>query len=151
MVVNVEMKCLPWEIDADRGRLGGPRDGRRAAPAATGTFIVSSFDLGAVDLARAHAPEVATGWLTHGQEVGDGGADRGRARSRWLNPDVAPRRWTRGRTGIAAAHAAGVRVGVWTVDDPKAARALAAAGVDIIISNVPDVILRGARPRDRRS
>jgi glycerophosphoryl diester phosphodiesterase len=30
---------------------------------------------------------------------------------------------------------------VWTVDDPDDARALAASGVDIIITNVPDVIL----------
>ena len=30
---------------------------------------------------------------------------------------------------------------MWTVDDPDDARALAAAGVDIIITNVPDVVI----------
>jgi glycerophosphoryl diester phosphodiesterase len=34
-----------------------------------------------------------------------------------------------------------VLVGTWTVDDPEAARTLAAAGADIIITNVPDVVL----------
>jgi glycerophosphoryl diester phosphodiesterase len=34
-----------------------------------------------------------------------------------------------------------VRVSVWTVDEPADARALATAGVDIIITNAPDVIM----------
>jgi glycerophosphoryl diester phosphodiesterase len=34
-----------------------------------------------------------------------------------------------------------VLVGTWTVDDPGAARSLAEAGADIIITNVPDVVL----------
>jgi len=32
-------------------------------------------------------------------------------------------------------------VSAWTVDDPDDARALAAAGVDVLISNVPDVLI----------
>ncbi len=38
-------------------------------------------------------------------------------------------------------HRAGLRVGVWTVDDPARARLLADWGVDIIISNEPDRLL----------
>ena len=34
-----------------------------------------------------------------------------------------------------------LRVDVWTVDDPAEIQALAAAGVDAIITNVPDVAL----------
>ena len=42
---------------------------------------------------------------------------------------------------VALAHDLGLRVDVWTVDDPDEIRALAAAGVDAIITNVPDVAL----------
>lgn len=41
---------------------------------------------------------------------------------------------------IEGAHAHGFQVNVWTVDDPLRAKALAAAGVDGIITNRPDVI-----------
>jgi len=39
---------------------------------------------------------------------------------------------------VAALHAAGLAVSVWTVDDPEAAAKLIAAGVDGIISNRPE-------------
>ncbi len=42
----------------------------------------------------------------------------------------------------AAAHAAGTRMVVWTVDDPEDIRTLAAAGVDALISNDPQATLR---------
>ena len=41
----------------------------------------------------------------------------------------------------AAAHAAGLRLDTWTCDDPEVARRFAAAGVDALITNVPDIIL----------
>ncbi len=40
---------------------------------------------------------------------------------------------------VAAAHAHGLRVHTWTVDRPEDVAALAAIGVDAIITNVPDV------------
>jgi glycerophosphoryl diester phosphodiesterase len=42
---------------------------------------------------------------------------------------------------IAACHAAGLAVNVWTCDDPGAIRRLASWGVDGICTNVPDVAL----------
>lgn len=42
---------------------------------------------------------------------------------------------------VARAHEAGMAVHAWTVDDPAAVRQLAAAGVDAVITNVPDVAL----------
>ena len=150
LLVNVEVKCLPWEPDADtdgsvmRGALDAI-DAHTTAPAtsdATGntTFVVSSFSLPAVDLAREYAPNIATGWLTHGQAVAAAAATAAEHGHAWLNPDVASA-LAAGPDGIAAVHAAGLKVSVWTVDEPDDARALAAAGVDIIITNVPDVIL----------
>ena len=141
LVINVEVKCLRWEPDADTdGSVMRATMDAVAAAAADSTIIVSSFDLPAVDLAHEYAPQVTTAWLTHGQEVSKVAriaADHGHA---WLNPDVTSA-LAGGRDAIDAAHASGLRVSVWTVDDPDHARALAAAGVDCIISNVPDVVI----------
>ncbi len=43
------------------------------------------------------------------------------------------------RSFVEQAHAAGLAVNVWTVDDPERIVALAEVGVDAIITNVPDV------------
>ena len=139
MVVNAEVKCLPWEVDADR-------DGsvmRAAIDLLAGhdaELIVSSFDLGAIDLAHEYAPHVTTGWLTHGQEVGAAARVAADHHHQWLNPDVRAA-LSAGGEGIDATHAAGLLVSVWTVDDPDDVRALVAAGADIIISNLPDVVI----------
>jgi glycerophosphoryl diester phosphodiesterase len=144
LVVNAEVKCLPWEADADGDgsvmRATLDMITARATSAAGGSFVVSSFYLGAVDLAREYAPSIATGWLTHGQEVSEG-APRAAAHGHpWLNPDVQSA-LAAGPAGISATHALGLQVSVWTVDDPADARALAASGVDIVITNVPDVVI----------
>ncbi len=139
MLVNAEVKCLAWEPDADadgtvmRATVDAVRGHR-------GGVVVSSFELSAVDRAHALAPELTTGWLTFGQPVAKGApiaADHGHA---WLNPDVRCA-VAAGAVGMAAVHSAGLRVCVWTVDDPVDAVALAAAGVDVLITNVPDVVL----------
>ena len=49
------------------------------------------------------------------------------------------------RARIAVAHATGLRVHAWTVDDPRRARALARLGIDGVFTNDP-ARLRGARP-----
>jgi len=143
LLVNAEIKCLPWEPDADT-------DGRVAratvdAIVAAGTnAVISSFDLGAVDRVRSFGAGIETGWLTHGQEVAGAARTAAEHGHEWLNPDFRIA-LAAGAAGVAAAHAAGVRVSVWTVDDPDDARALAAAGVDTIITNAPDVIAEAIR------
>jgi glycerophosphoryl diester phosphodiesterase len=147
LVVNAEVKCLPWEPDADRDGsvMRATLDTLTAylapaAPSDAGMVMVSSFDVKAVDLAHAYAPHIATGWLTHSRAVVDGFPIAAQHGHPWLNPDVVSA-LEAGPDGIAAAHAAGLRVSVWTVDRPDDAHALAASGVDIIITNVPDVVL----------
>jgi glycerophosphoryl diester phosphodiesterase len=144
LVVNAEVKCLPWEIDADHDGTV-MRATVDALAGYDGEVIVSSFALGAVDLAREYAEQrsasrIETGWLTHGQEVGaaaEVAADHGH---RWLNPDLQAA-LAAGADAVEHAHAAGLLVSAWTVDDPTDARTLAASGVDILISNVPDVLI----------
>jgi glycerophosphoryl diester phosphodiesterase len=143
MIVNVEVKCLPWEPDADADRtvVHAVVDLlRRSASVAAADVILSSFDIGAIDAARVAAPEVATGWLTSGQEVASAAVTAREHGHAWLNPDRAVALRT-SPADIAAAQHNGVRVNVWTVDDPKEVAALAAAGVDALITNTPDVAL----------
>ena len=138
-VVNAEVKCLPWEPDAD---VDGSvmRATIDAVRAHDGMMVVSSFDLAAVDRARALAPDLATAWLTHGQAVAAAAEIAAAHGHPWLNADGGAA-LEAGTDGIALAHHSGVLVGTWTVDDPGAAQSLAEAGADIIITNVPDVVL----------
>ena len=50
------------------------------------------------------------------------------------------------RPALEVCHAAGLRVLVWTVDDPRRMRALLAMGVDGITTNAVDVLVSGHRP-----
>ena len=124
-------------------RFGDARRRSMRWPRRDGSFIVSSFALAAVDLARALRARRRDGVADPRTGARRRGADRGRSRASMAQPRRRPPRSTAGAGGDRRAHAAGVLVSAWTVDDPKAARALAAAGVDIIISNVPDVIIAG--------
>ena len=141
--MNAEVKCLPWEPDADRDgsvmRATLDLISSRDTAVDGGSFVVSSFYLGAVDLARAYTPGVETGWLTHSQAVADGArlvvetrprVDQSRRRGR-------ARRWPVTDRGGARPGPARERV-----DRRRSRRrALAAAGADILITNVPDVVI----------
>jgi glycerophosphoryl diester phosphodiesterase len=141
MLVNVEIKCLPWEPDPDTAE----RDVAYATVDVIrelGTnVIISSFDLGAVDAVRAHAPEFPTAWLTHGQSVADGAHRALAAGHEWLNPDRTQALHASPEL-IADLKRQGLQLSVWTVDDPAEARKFAASGVGSIITNKPDQILQ---------
>jgi glycerophosphoryl diester phosphodiesterase len=150
MIVNVEIKCLPWEPDSDAGDRAVVRAVvdllQRAEHVPTTAVIVSSFDLGAVDAVRVLAPDLATGWLTSGQQLRPAAAMAASHGHAWLNPDR-PTALRTSREDIAEAHRNGVRVNVWTVDDPAHVTRLAAAGVDAIITNTPEVALETLNDR----
>jgi glycerophosphoryl diester phosphodiesterase len=142
LVVNVEIKGFPTEPDADPDRVvargvvalvdqRGLRD----------SVIVSSFELDCIDAVRALDPSITTAWLTMGLATTTSlpiAAQRGHA---WVNPDRATMHGAAADATMREAAHLGRRVDVWTVDDPDEIRALAAAGVDAIITNVPDVAL----------
>ena len=152
MLVNIEVKNLPGDADfdpedraaADLVELLHSRDRRD-------DVLVSSFNLATIDRVRDLDPDIATGFLTLvGLDPLEGVAvahDRGH---RAVHPDV------RSLPGPAAdavaerAHELGLAVNVWTVDEPSEIRRLAAAGVDGIVTNVPDVAREALGDSPRR-
>jgi glycerophosphoryl diester phosphodiesterase len=147
MIVNVEIKCFPIEPDADPERVvvrGVVEMVERRD--LYERVIVSSFELDAIDTVHSLDARIVTAWLTTGMAT-DRSVPIAVARGHsWVNPDRATMTMSSpgGLTADAAvrdAAANGVRLAVWTVDDPGDITALAAAGVDAIITNVPDIAL----------
>ena len=133
LAVDIEVKNLPTEegYDPDEGtaiaaarlvtRLGSPRG-----------IVISAFALATVDAARQAGPSVATGWLTLAAfdqlEALELATDHGHAALHPRHEAVTPEL-------VAAAHARGMAVATWTVDEPDRIRDMAAAGVDAVITN----------------
>ncbi|MEM9033576.1 MAG: glycerophosphodiester phosphodiesterase [Actinomycetota bacterium] len=129
-VVNVEIKDLPGEVafDPERttARLVTAALSRPPVP-----VLVSSFDPGALGVVRGLDPELGLGLLAVSAE---GLVERAVALgARAIHPgdrsvDAAL---------VERAHAAGLQVNVWTVNDPERLRELRAMGVDAAISDDP--------------
>lgn len=143
LLVNVEIK-------ADRPGSGV----ELAAPVVEacrawgGRALVSSFDPATIDEVHRIDPAVATGQLTFlldrpAPEVVSWTARRGHVA--WH-----PFHATVDVDAVAAAHAAGLAVNTWTVDDPARIAELALMGVDGIVTNdVPVALATLASTEDR--
>jgi glycerophosphoryl diester phosphodiesterase len=142
LLVNIEVKCLPTEPDADPDHeVAGAVAALVVARGLAASVVVSSFDLAAVDAVRSLAGSIPTAWLTVGVPVSDAAAVAAEHGHAWLHPDRVQA--ARDPVGaVRAAHGAGVRLDVWTVNDPDEVRALRDAGVDALITDVPDVARR---------
>jgi glycerophosphoryl diester phosphodiesterase len=143
MTVNVEIKNSPRDPDYDEDnfvaadvvdvidRAGWPD-----------RVVVSTFNLGTIDAVRAATGAMATGWLVlPGMDLAaaiDTTAAHDLDAIHPYDTSVTP-------ASVVAAHAAGLQVNVWTVDDPDRMVELAAWGVDGIVTNVPDVAVRVLR------
>ncbi len=141
-LVNIEMKCCSWDPDPDPARVVARGVAAQVAARDTyATTVVSSFDLSMIDDLRAIDDALTTGWLIQGKDPAQllaKARDRGH---RWLHPDWGNLLVHLDAT-MAAARDADVSIATWTVDDPDAMRAFAAAGVGVIITNEPDTALR---------
>jgi glycerophosphoryl diester phosphodiesterase len=131
--INIEIKNLPHEPGWDPGEGIAHEVAELVAPLGE-RVVVSAFTLATVDAVRAAAPQVRTGWLTvagYDQlEAIATAAERGHTDFHPYDTAVTPE-------VVDVAHAAGLRLTTWTVDDPARMRELASWGVDGVITNVP--------------
>jgi glycerophosphoryl diester phosphodiesterase len=141
-LVNVEIKNVPGEGDWDPTdhaasllvELLDHREGRDQV-------LVSSFNLASVDRVRSLAPAVPTALLTWGTDPFEGLAIAEAHGHGALHPDVRSLTARSGGAVATRAHERGLQLNVWTVNDPGELARLAAAGVDALITDVPDVAL----------
>jgi glycerophosphoryl diester phosphodiesterase len=102
---------------------------------------LQSFDWRAVKAAEREAPEIATAYLTEARDsqlakVREAGAKT------W-----APDYQALGKETLDEAHRAGLRVVVWTANEPRDIARLVGWGVDGIISDYPDRVLQEVKSR----
>jgi glycerophosphoryl diester phosphodiesterase len=131
VAVNIEIKPVPG-----RERETGAAvaiDAAKLWQSADAPPLLSSFSEAALAAAMETVPELPRAylcdhltpdWLARCGALGCVALD---AKHSLLGPDV-----------IAAAHAAGLKVAAWTVNDAGRARELAAAGVDMLITDAID-------------
>jgi glycerophosphoryl diester phosphodiesterase len=133
--VNVEIKNSPQDVDFDAtAALVEPVVA--AINACSQPIIVSSFHGPTLARVRSVDASVATGLLTFDL----------RDAARTISDAVAaghaalhPFDRTVTHELVELTHAAGLKINVWTVDDPGRIEELAEMGVDGIVTNVPDV------------
>jgi glycerophosphoryl diester phosphodiesterase len=137
--VDIEIKNIPGQPDFDSPReavaeevvklldqLGRPEG-----------VLVSSFNWLSVERVRALAADVPTGVLTTGAfDPWSALAYVRRQGHAWVLPEV-PALLAAGEGFVQEAHAGGIRVGAWTVDDPETMHRLLGWGVDAVVTNDP--------------
>jgi glycerophosphoryl diester phosphodiesterase len=144
MLVNIEVKNLPGDPDHD------PGEGAvhalvelLAARSRRDDVLVSSFNLQSIDRVHELDPSIQTGFLTMvGFDPLDALPivhDRGHHA---LHPDVRSIVGATATAVVERAGALGITINVWTVNDEAEMRRLDAAGVDGIVTDVPDVARR---------
>lgn len=140
VTVDVEIKNIPGEPDFD-----SPRE--RVAEALvrlldrssfSGTILASSFNWLSIERVRRFAPGVPTGFLTvPAVDAGAALAYASVAGHALILPQV--RALLRaGPSLVERAHALGVRVGTWTVEDLDEMRRLFSWGVDAVATDDPE-------------
>jgi glycerophosphoryl diester phosphodiesterase len=139
--INVEIKNLPTEPGWDAEEVIAVAVAE-AVRSQRDRVIVSAFTLGSIDAMRVAAPEVPTGWLTLAAfdqlAALATAAEHGHSALHPHHSAVTPEL-------VEAAHAAGLQLNTWTVDDPDRMRELAAMGVDGIITNLPSLAVQTLR------
>lgn len=113
-----------------------------------GPVLVVSFNPRSIEVSKEIAPGVPTGFLTTEPfSPREALAHAAPAGHEMLLPR-ASLLLAAGETFVGEVHAAGLRLGTWTVDDPNAIRELFDLGVDAVASNDPATALAAlaARP-----
>ena len=141
MLVNIEVKNLPGDADYDAtDSVAGAVVELLASRERRDEVLVSSFNLESADRVLALDGSIATGFLTgfgfdpvDGVEVAHGHGHGA------VHPNVRSLAGDAAGVTVARAHELGMAVNVWTVNDEDELRRLAAAAVDAVITDVPDL------------
>jgi glycerophosphoryl diester phosphodiesterase len=144
MLVNVEVKNLPGDADYDPGEVvAAGVVGLLAERGWQDDVLVSSFNLESADRVRELDGSIPTGFLTLvGMDPVDA-VDIAHAHGHGaVHPDVRALVGEAAGATVGRAHELGMTVNVWTVNGEDELRRLAAAGVDAVITDVPDVARR---------
>ena len=140
MGVNIEIKNLPDDPDYDEDHaVVDAVAGLAQAYLGPERTIVSSFNIDSVDRMHRVDPSLPCAWLFFQMTDPVSVVDRAVAHEMAA---IHPFDNLVDAAMVRRAHAAGLAVNVWTVDDPERMAALVAMGVDGICTNVPDVCRR---------
>jgi glycerophosphoryl diester phosphodiesterase len=134
--VNIEIKNNEGEPDFDPDDRVAVDVLATLTERAPGRWLLSSFRLRTMDRCRLIDPSVPTAWLTLelGPEVADRLVSAGHTAVHPWEPTITA-------DEVERFHEAGLLVNAWTCNDQDRALALAAAGVDGIVTDVPDVMI----------
>jgi glycerophosphoryl diester phosphodiesterase len=132
--VNVELKA---DRDEQQAAELGRRVARDLAMRSDPDAYVSSFWWSALEAARAAAPSVRRAFVFSDSPDRDALIASARGAGLWA---LHPNRAYVTRELVSAAHGAGLRVNVWTVNDEDEILSCVALGVDGIMSNWPERI-----------
>jgi glycerophosphoryl diester phosphodiesterase len=139
-------RLLNLEIKTEGVRTGGlERDVVRAVVASglAGQVLISSFNSLSLARVRLRSPRLRVALLYEASSTRRAGGHR---LAGWLHVDaVHPAAALVAQQLVRAAHARGVAVNVWTVNDEADIRRLRALGVDAIMGDDPETLLSSAR------
>lgn len=140
---------LLLEIKTGPGRARYPEIERRTLALVTdagllGRTTFMAFEWDTLERLRALSPTVRlTGLLSHREAERLGGVRPAAQRLRALGAnDLGIERTLLAPGAVEAARAAGLTIGVWTVNEPEELRRALAAGVDYVTTDRPDLALR---------
>lgn len=140
VAVNVEMKHdVPSRASLARATVRSVRD-------SGADVLLSSFDPVLLAMAAALAPRIRRALLVHSRQRPWADVLQARVRPPAVTSLHLERTQTDSRVVRHALHR-GLRVGVWTVNDPREATDLVALGVATIITDQPGAILEAVTAR----
>lgn len=125
----IEIKC-GTEI------LPAIEDAFASGPVPDSAIVLMGFSLEVVAAAKRRFPSIETHWISE-RDLSAPAELAARARAAGIDGLNLDRRFPIDEAFVAAVHAAGLRLHVWTVDEAEQARRLADAGVDAITTNRP--------------
>lgn len=138
LLVNIEIKNSPRDADFDPTERVVAAVVKLLHERGEDEVIVSSFHLPSIVRVHALDPDIPTGYLMAAKPMPlDGLAIAVAGGHRAIHPFFAMLGDGAAADVVEQAHALGIAVNTWTVNDPEEINRLAVAGVDAIITDVP--------------